>query len=194
MSTPSPIDPPGEATPAQALLAATERLVYAGGIHATGVDAIVKASGVARKTLYSRYASKDALVADALRGRDERWMRWFIEATSTEADPVRRLLSIFPALRQWFESEGFHGCAFLNAAGEIGDPDSDIRAVSREHKRKLLDYLETLTRAACLPEPEALAREFLILIDGASAVALVFGGAHAAEDAERAARRLLACA
>lgn len=34
-----------------ALLDATERLIYAGGLHATGMEAIVKASGVARKTL-----------------------------------------------------------------------------------------------------------------------------------------------
>ena len=73
----------------QRLLQATERLVYAGGIHATGMDLIVKTSGVARKRVYQYYPNKDALVAAALRARDERWMGWFIDATSRAATPRR---------------------------------------------------------------------------------------------------------
>lgn len=66
----------------QRLLQATERLVYAGGIHATGMDLIVRTSGVARKQVYRLYSNKDALVAAALRARDERWMQWFVAASS----------------------------------------------------------------------------------------------------------------
>ena len=67
------------------LLRATETLIYQGGIHATGMDAIVKASGVARKSVYKHYPTKDALVAAALQARDERWMQWFIAATTQAA-------------------------------------------------------------------------------------------------------------
>lgn len=180
-------------SPAQlALLDTTERLVYAGGIHATGVDAIVKESGVVRKTLYRHYPNKEALVEAALLRRDERWMQWFIAATSTRDDPVERLQSCFDALRAWFASEGFHGCAFLNAAGEIGDPANSIRRVSQWHKLRLRDYLRELTAASGLPEPDSLADELLVLIDGAISVALVFGGTEAADTAARVACRLLA--
>jgi AcrR family transcriptional regulator len=168
------------------------RLVYSGGIHATGMDAIVKASGIVRKTIYRYYPTKEALVEAALLQRDERWMRWFIDATSAHADPAARLLSCFEALRAWFGSGDFHGCAFLNAAGEIGDPDSRIRAVSRLHKRRLRDYLLELAAATGRPDPDELADQFLILIDGAISVALVRGGTRAADSAERLARQLLA--
>ena len=84
------------------LLAATERLIYAGGICATGMDAIVKSSGVARKTIYRYFRTKDDLVAEALSKRDERWMRWFI-ATSNKGDtPSGKLLATFDALEEWF--------------------------------------------------------------------------------------------
>ncbi|UVA81938.1 TetR/AcrR family transcriptional regulator [Pandoraea commovens] len=178
--------------PQLALLDTTERLVYAGGIHATGVDAIVRESGVVRKTLYRHYPTKEALVEAALLRRDERWMQWFVASTSQTNDPVERLQSCFDALRTWFASDGFHGCAFLNAAGEIGDPASGIRSVSKLHKQRLLDYLSELTTASGLPQPDALAGELLILIDGAISVALVFGGTEAADTAARVARRLLA--
>jgi len=173
------------------LLAATEKLIYAGGIHATGIDAIVKASGVARRSIYKLYSTKEELVAAALLARDQRWMSWFIEATSRADEPVKRLASIFPALRQWFENEDFHGCAFINAAGELGVTHPDIGAVSTLHKQRLLSYLRELTGAAGLSDPDEVANYFLILIDGATAVAMVTGDAGAADSAGRAAALLL---
>lgn len=172
------------------LLQATERLVYAGGINATGMDAIVKASGVARKSIYRLYPTKEALVAAALRARDERWMQWFIAGTSN-GEPQERLQAIFPLLRSWFESADFHGCAFINAAGEIGDPASEIRAVAVLHKQRLLDYLNQLTDACRLADPEGMARQLLLLIDGATAVAMVTRQADSADCAGKTASMLL---
>lgn len=173
------------------LLAATEKLIYSGGIHATGMDAIVKASGVARRSIYKLYPTKEELVAAALLARDQRWMSWFIDATSQTSQPLKRLAAIFPALRQWFESEDFHGCAFINAAGELGKTHPDIGAVSVLHKQRLLSYLRELTSASGLPDPDEIANYFLILIDGATAVAMVTGDASAADSAGRAAALLL---
>src|ERR1700750_3274357 len=85
------------------LLDAAEALIYAGGIHATGVDAIVRQSGTARKSFYTHFESKDALVAAALERRDERWMNWFIEGTEKSGKTARRrLLGMFDVLREWF--------------------------------------------------------------------------------------------
>jgi len=173
------------------LLRATETLIYQGGIHATGMDAIVKASGVARKSVYKHYPTKDALVAAALQARDERWMQWFIAATTQAATPRARLLSVFDALQEWFASDGFHGCAFINAAGEIGDAEHPIRKVSRLHKKRLLSHVLSLMQAAGLPDPEETARQWLVLIDGAIAVALVTGDLSITHSAQRAAEALL---
>lgn len=174
------------------LLRATENLIYQGGINATGMDLIVKTSGVARKGLYKYYPTKEALVAAALQARDERWMEWFIAATTQAATPHARLMSIFDALREWFASEGFRGCAFINAAGEIGDPANPIREVSRLHKARLLAHVLTLTQAAGVPDPDDMARQLLVLIDGTIAVALVTGDLSITDSAERAAAALLA--
>lgn len=81
------------------LLQTTEQLVYQHGIAATGIDAIVKASGVARKTIYRYFANKDELVAAALIQRDERWMQWFIQHTTNDHDPMQRIGLIFDTLQ-----------------------------------------------------------------------------------------------
>jgi AcrR family transcriptional regulator len=173
------------------LLEATERLIYAGGICATGMDLIVKSSGVARKTIYRYFRTKDELVAEALRKRDERWMRWFITESEKGDTPAGKLLATFDALEQWFFTPDFRGCAFINAAGEIGDANDPIRAVAREHKIKLRNYLLQLATEYGADDPDQLASEFLILIDGAITVALVMNDKEAARKAQRLARKLL---
>ncbi len=180
------------------LLEAAEALIYAGGIHATGVDAIVRQSASTRKSFYAYFESKDALVAAALERRHERWMNWFVEGTRRSGrTPRAQLLGMFDVLREWFLSPGFHGCAFLNASGEIGAPDDPIRVVARAHKAQLLQFVQTLFEehmaqtSGGVREAPALARQWLILIDGAIGVALVSGSANAARDARAAAERLL---
>ncbi len=178
--------------PRERLLKTTEQLIYAGGIHATGMDRIVRESGVSRKSVYRYFGSKEELVAQALRCRDERWMAWFSAEVNQAATPRDRLLAMFPVLRGWFASEGFHGCAFINAAGETGDPNDPIRKVAKLHKERLLAFVQSLCVADGAQDPGALARQFLILIDGAIAVALVTGNPGAADDACMLARQLLA--
>ncbi|MFC0697943.1 TetR/AcrR family transcriptional regulator [Paraburkholderia humisilvae] len=194
--SPTPVSASGSAR--DRLLEAAEALVYAGGIHATGVDAIVKQSGTARKSFYTYFESKDALVAAALERRDERWMRWFIEGTLRHGKrPHARLLGMFDVLREWFASDEFHGCAFLNAAGEIASPDDPIRVVAREHKERLLDFVRTqcdeyvASVGADARRAARLSRQLLILIDGAIGVALISGDPDAALDARAAAEQVL---
>ncbi|CAB3794586.1 TetR/AcrR family transcriptional regulator [Pararobbsia alpina] len=176
--------------PRERLLETAERLVYASSIQGTGVDAIVRESGTARKSFYLYFSSKEALVAEALRRRDERWMNWFERCTLASATtPSKRLLGMFDVLREWFTSGQYHGCAFLNAAGEIKSPENEIFKVSRLHKERLLTFIEQLCRESGARDPVSLARQLLVLVDGAIAVALVSGEPTAAGDA----RQIAAC-
>jgi AcrR family transcriptional regulator len=188
------------ASPRDRLLDAAEALIYAGGIHATGVDAIVKRAGAARKSFYSYFESKDELVAAALERRDERWMNWFEKGVSERGNtPRTRLLAMFDTLRVWFEQPNFHGCAFLNAAGELDSPDHPARIVARKHKERLLRFVAAEVDGYAderVPPLETkirmqLARQWLVLIDGAIGVALVSGTAQAAHDARLIAEALL---
>ncbi|KVC62089.1 TetR family transcriptional regulator [Burkholderia ubonensis] len=189
---------PGEPGARDRLLDAAEALIYSGGIHATGVDAIVKRSGAARKSFYSHFESKEALVVSALERRDERWMRWFVDATLARGKtPRTQLLGMFDVLRDWFLQPDFHGCAFLNASGEIADADDPVRIVARAHKARLLAFVRE--RLDALADDVGIerrtlarvARQWLVLIDGAIGVALVSGDATAARDARATAELLL---
>jgi AcrR family transcriptional regulator len=173
------------------ILATAERLIYENGIHATGMDLLVKTSGVARKSIYRYFATKDEVAAAALNARDVRWMQWFRTESDKAQTPQGRILNMFAVLKGWFESEGFHGCAFINTAGEVGDPNDPIRLIARLHKQKLLDYTQELCEQLNIEHPSALATQLLILMEGAITMARVMGDYRAADSARDVAQLLL---
>ncbi len=161
----------GRSPAAQRILESASKLFYERGIWATGVDAIVEHSGVTKMTLYKHFGSKDELVAAYLRRRDELWREWLTGAIEERAEsPRERLLAVFDALGSWLEGEveGFRGCAFVNAASEIADPDHPAREVALGEKRWMREYMEELASEAGARDPEALAEQLLLLFEGAT--------------------------
>lgn len=173
------------------ILATAEKLIYENGIHATGMDLLVKTSGVARKSIYRYFATKDDVAAAALNARDVRWMQWFRSECEKAETPQARILGIFDVLGSWFESDGFRGCAFINTAGEVGDADDPIRQIAKLHKQKLLDYTLELTRQLQVNDPVKLARQLFVLIEGTITVARVMGDFTALDSAREIAKLLL---
>ncbi len=173
------------------ILATAEQLIYQNGVQATGMDLLVKTSGVARKSIYRYFATKDDVAAAALNARDVRWMDWFRTESDKADTPQARILKMFDVLKGWFESDGFRGCAFINTAGEIGDPQDPIRLIARLHKQKLLDYMLELCEQLGIADPQVLAKQLLILVDGAITVARVMGDYSAAESARAVAQSML---
>ncbi|BBR57642.1 MULTISPECIES: TetR/AcrR family transcriptional regulator [Enterobacteriaceae] len=173
------------------ILATAEQLIYQNGIHATGMDLLVKTSGVARKSIYRYFANKEDVASAALNARDERWMQWFRTESDKGETPRDRILNMFTVLKSWFESEGFRGCAFINTAGEVGDPDDPVRQIAKMHKQKLLDYTIALCEQLHAEHPVVLARQLLMLIEGAITMTYVMGDRNAADDARNVANVLL---
>lgn len=173
------------------ILATAEELIYQNGIHATGMELLVKTSGVARKSIYHHFTNKDEVAAAALNARDVRWMAWFRRECDKAETPRERILNLFTVLKSWFESEGYRGCAFINTAGEVGDADDPVRQIARLHKQKLLDYLVELTVQLNADQPLPLARQLLILIEGAITMSRVMGDYRAADEAKDIAQLLL---
>ncbi|HBM66480.1 MAG TPA: TetR family transcriptional regulator [Pseudomonas sp.] len=173
------------------ILATAEKLIYESWIHATGMDLLVKTSGVARKSIYRYFANKDDVAAAALNARDIRWMTWFRSECEKAQTPEARILGIFDALKSWFESDGFRGCAFINTAGEVGDADDPVRQIAKLHKQKLLDYTLELTSELGVNDPTGLAKQLLLIIEGTITVAHVMGDHTALDSAREIAKVLL---
>ncbi|QJI29151.1 TetR/AcrR family transcriptional regulator [Pseudomonas sp. ADAK18] len=173
------------------ILDVTEKLIYKSGIAATGMDLLVKTAGVSRKSIYRYFANKDELVIAALQRRDERWMQWLRNEVERSETTGGRLLALFSALKDWFGSADFRGCAFINTSGETGNPQDPVRLLAKAHKQKLFEYVLQLCKAHGTPDPERQAAHLLILIDGSITVALIMGDSTAADNAQCMAQTLL---
>lgn len=162
------------------------------GFQATGIDKILKESGVAKMTLYNHFKSKDELILAVLRRRDETFRNWFMRIVEGASDsPRERLLAIFDALAQWFRQEDFSGCTFINATAEFGEREDAIRGSCVEHKRLVLGYLEELAAAAGARHPKDLAFALNLLAEGAVVSARVMNAQDAAARAKRSADVLI---
>jgi len=174
------------------ILAAASDLFYREGVRAIGVDAVVERAGVAKASLYHHFRSKDELAAAVLRRRDERWLAWLEGAVRSRADsPKGQILAVFEALEDWFASDDFRGCGFINAAAEFPDPTHPVREVAREHKKAVRAYLRELTTAAGEHDPTRIAEQLFLLMEGAIVTAYLEGGTLPARTASTAAEALV---
>src|ERR1700734_2942653 len=67
------------------------------GTQAVGVDAVIARAGTAKMTLYRNFPSKDDLILDFLRRREQLWTREWLEAERRRrgGSPAGQLMGIF---------------------------------------------------------------------------------------------------
>jgi AcrR family transcriptional regulator len=163
------------------------------GIRAVGVDAVVASSGVAKKTLYRHYPSKNDLVLAFLRRRDDLWTRAWLkrEIEGRAGTPGEKLLAIFDAFDRWFRGPYFEGCPFLKAILEHGDRKHPIRKAALRHVGAVRTLIVELVEAAGVRDAEGFARQWQLLMMG-SIVAAHAGNVAAAREAKEMGKLLLA--
>lgn len=165
---------------------------YENGFHATGMDRLVAETGISKTSMYKHFRTKEDLILAVLRLRDDEFRNWLarrMEALATE--PRGRLLAMFDALDEWFGQKGFRCCMFVKASAEYQDPAHPIHAQSAQHKKLLLMPLAELAGKLGISDPALLARQLLLLADGAIVTAHLLGREHVAADAKAAARTLI---
>ena len=149
------------------LLAAATELFYAEGVHAVGIDRVIERAGVAKASLYNTFGSKDALVGEYLRGRQDANRARITAAVDAAGDPRARILAVFDAQTAQFARPGYRGCAFVAASAEA-EPGGTVERVSDEYRAWLRALLTDLARDAGADDPPALARRLYMLYDGAA--------------------------
>ncbi len=169
------------------------QVFYRNGFHATGMDQLVRETGISKTSMYKYFQTKDDLILACLHVRDVQFRHWF--ANRVEALEPRRehqLGVIFDVLDEWFSSPDFKGCMFIKAAAEFQEPDHPAHMISARHKCLMVDYIQDLAHQAGLVRTRALAGQLGLLIEGAIIMARFGNAAQAVKDARTAAKILSA--
>ena len=162
--------------PRERILAVAGDLFYRHGIRAVGVEAIADAAGTNKMTLYRHFASKDELVAEYLRQSakqtDAAWDRY---AQAHPGDPLAQLRAWLTEMAGHVASADLRGCPLANAAVELPEKDHPARRVIEEFNVAQRARLVQLARSAGLSDPDMLADELYLLLEGARVTAQSVG-------------------
>lgn len=155
------------------IVRAASDLFYDEGIRVVGVDAVAAKAGITKRTLYYHFTSKDDLIAAYLLGREQPNLarRWYAEAEGRVPEKAR---AVFRNLARAARRPNWKGCAFLRTAAELANlPGHPAIKIGVAHKKDFEGWFATMFAAEGLQDAAQLARQVVILLDGAFAVVLL---------------------
>ena len=154
--------------PRERILQAARELFYRDGISAVSVDAIAAAAGTNKMTLYRHFSSRDELISAYLEQLAAEGEGVWDEARAAHpGDPQAQLRYLMRRVSQFAAESTGRGCALANAAVELAERKHPARKVVEAHKRRQCERLIALCREAGYAEPERIAEELFLLVEGA---------------------------
>ncbi|MBL1084487.1 TetR/AcrR family transcriptional regulator [Streptomyces actinomycinicus] len=157
-----------KASPRDRLLDAAARLSYRGGV-SVGIEALCREAGVSKRSMYQLFDSKDTMLAASL----ERSIPWYdaqlAHPDPGNATPRERILHVFERIAQASLDADYHGCPYLAVLVELKDPEHPASRVARGVKESLGARFRRDAEQGGARDPELLARQLLLVFDGASA-------------------------
>jgi len=176
----------------QRIVVTAERLFYAEGVRSVGIDRIIAEAEVAKMTLYNHFSSKDDLILGVLKYREEKFDRMFKRWMERHVKKgLDRLEAFFAALKDWFESPGFRGCAFINAVVELADPRHAASQFSAEHKERFHEMLKEIITATRGKKASSAAPAIALMVEGSIVTAVMQQSSDSAVVAKEAAMALV---
>jgi AcrR family transcriptional regulator len=141
------------------LLDAADRLFYAHGVQAVGVDRLLAEARVTRVTFYRHFPAKEDLVEAYLRERMARGRRRVTEILERSPDDPRAALD--EIARTFVEDStvpGLRGCEFVNASAEYSHDSDPARALAVEQRQWIRDVTADLLGRLGHPRPTSWPR------------------------------------
>ena len=178
----------------QHVLASASPLFYRQGIRAVGMDQIIKEAGVGNATVYRQFPTKDDLATAYVQERADAWFERMQAAADGVEDPRGKILAVFEVTAGDIGGATYRGCPMLNTHTEFPDPAHPAHAVAVVHKLQVCDWFKAFAEAAGAKDPQVLAEQLLLVLNGTLSTAAVLGADGPARQGHALARQLVAAA
>ena len=150
------------------LLEAAATLTYRDGV-GIGVEALCKAAGVSKRSLYQLFESKDELLAASLKERASAFAAGLLPAADDGRSPRERILHVFERVESQAGVPEFKGCRYLAVQIELKDQTHSASRVAHQIKANLTGFFRSEAERGGASDPDLLARQLILVFDGASA-------------------------
>lgn len=154
------------------LLDAAAELFYREGVH-VGVEALCRAAGVSKRSMYQLFDSKDAVIAASLERSAPRFQDSMLPPPDDGRSPRERIMHVFEQLERQAQAADFRGCPFVATATELKAPQHPASLVARRWKNELTAFFRAEAQRGAAQDAETLARQLTVVFDGSSARAVM---------------------
>lgn len=156
-------------SPHEQILHTATRLFFTQGYAQTGINQLIDESGVAKRTFYHHFASKEALGVAYLDQAANNWLSSLEAAARGRRSAAGVVRALFDHVQAFAQETAYRGCGILNFASEFADAEHDVRTRVREHKQAQRALMRRLFEPFGLSA--SVCDQVLVLIDGAIAFA-----------------------
>ena len=155
-------------SPRERLLEAAATLTYRDGVN-IGVEALCKAAGVSKRSMYQLFESKDELLAVSLKERAAAYAATLLPPADDGRTPRERILHVFERVESQSGEPEFRGCRYLAVQVELKDQGHPASRVAHQVKANLTAFFRSEAERGGAGDPDLLARQLILVFDGASA-------------------------
>lgn len=157
-----------KSTSRERLLEAAATLTYQDGVH-FGVNALCKAAGVSKRSMYKLFESKDELLAASLKECTAPFVATLLPPEADGRSPRERILHVFGQLESQAGTPAFRGCRYLAVQIELKDQNHPASQVARRITAKLTTFFRAEAERGGASDPGLLSRQLSLVFDGAVA-------------------------
>lgn len=178
----------------QRLMQAAFTRFYRDGFRNVGIDQILADVGISKTAFYKHFQSKEDLIVAALEHHQRQMESDFLGMIRERGgeSPAAQLRALFDAVENILDSEQFHGCVFVNVSIEFPLPHEPAHLVAAQAKAAFERMVCSIAREAGTADPEALAQELMLIMEGAYVTRHVTGNPQTIQIARRLGERAIA--
>jgi AcrR family transcriptional regulator len=176
------------------LTEAAVRRFYRDGFRNVGLEQVLDDVGISKTAFYKHFECKEDLVLAALEMQNV-WLQDTFRAMIREHGgdtPLGQLRALLNVVDRIIGDDAFQGCIFVNVAMEFPLPHEPAHIAAAQHKQAIEEIVRDLAVQAGAAEPQQMARELCLIMEGAYVTRQVSGDKTSAEIARRIADLVIA--
>lgn len=159
------------------LLDAATRIIAEESLSQLSIDRVTERAGLARRTFFLHFSSKDELLAQVLEylrpAYAARYRQW-TDGLDPDLTVEERIYALFRNVVEMISQPGWRGCCFLRISAEFGDRQGHpVHAVVADAYRDMERWLESELSRGDYATPGLLAKQLAILLNGLLVMQLV---------------------